>query len=80
MVPMTFADKALSKASDEVQADNLSTMVLYVCHCIQFLIEKIRALDKYKDNKDELFSIHKDVERLLNTDFVGMDIFYEVIK
>nr|DAU03325.1 MAG TPA: hypothetical protein [Caudoviricetes sp.] len=80
MIPMTFSDKTLSKAADEVQAENLSTMMLYVCHCLQFIIGKIRALDRYKNNKDELLSIHKDVECLLNTDFIGMDIFNEILK
>lgn len=80
MIKMTFADRALSKASDESRADDLSTMVLFVCHSIQLIIEKIRALDNFKDNKAELISIHKDIECLLNTNFIEMDIFNEITK
>lgn len=80
MIPITFADKALSKASDEVQADNLSAMVLYICHCIQFLIDKIRGLDEFADNEQELHSIYRDAECLLEMRFKDMSIFNDLLK
>lgn len=80
MIPMTFADKVLSKASDESQADDLSNTVLYVCYCIQFIIEKIRTLDKFNDNKECLSSIYRDVECLLELKFKEMDIINDFLK
>lgn len=80
MVKMTFADRALSKASDESRADDLSTMVLFVCHSIQLIIEKIRALDNFKDNKAELISIGKDISCLLEGNFKDMDILHKLFN
>lgn len=80
MVKMNIADRALSKASDELKAEDLSNTVLFVCHCIQFLIEKIEKLDKFNNNQAELSSINRDIECLLSTNFMGMDIFNEITK
>lgn len=66
MVPMTFADKALSQASDEAFADGYSALILYVCKEMQFIIERIKGLDKFKDNKEELESISVVINDLLN--------------
>lgn len=78
MFKMTFVDRALSKASDGSRADDLSTMVLFVCHSIQFLIEKVRKLEKFCDNKEQLISVRNDVECLLNLDFRKMDYYKQL--
>lgn len=80
IIPMTFADKALSKVSDESRADNLSATILFICRSIQLIIEKIMALDKFKDNKEELGSISKDVSCLLDLNFKDMDILHELLN
>lgn len=78
MVEMTFADRVLSKASDESRADDLSIMVLFVCHSIQFFIEKIRNLEKFCDNKEQLISMHNDVVCLLNLDIGKMEYYKQL--
>lgn len=65
MVPMTFADKVLSKTYGELRADGFSEFLLGICQYIQLLIKKIREMDKFKDNKDELSSINQSVKCLL---------------
>ena len=75
---MTFADRVLSKASDESRADDLSIMVLFVCHSIQFFIEKIRNLEKFCDNKEQLISMHNDVVCLLNLDIEKMEYYKQL--
>lgn len=74
MEEMTFADKVLLKASNESQADSLSAVVLLTCQSIQAIIDKIRKLDKFQDNKGEISSISKDLECLLRGDFNNMEI------
>lgn len=78
MIKMTFVDQALSKASDESRADDLSTMVLFVCHSLQYFIEKIRKLEKFRDNKDQLISMYNDVVCLLNLDIGKMEYYREL--
>lgn len=78
MVKMTFADRALSKASDESRADDLSTMVLFVCNSIQYFIEKIRNLEKFCDNKEQLILIYNDVVCLLNLDIGKMEYYRQL--
>lgn len=78
MIKMNFVDLALSKASDESQADSLSAIVLFVCHSIQYLIEKIRSLEKFHDNTELLISIHDDVVYLLNLDFGKMEYYKQL--
>lgn len=78
MVKMTFADRALSKASDESRADDLSTMVLFVCNSIQYFIEKIRNFEKFCDNKEQLILIYNDVVCLLNLDIGKMEYYRQL--
>lgn len=78
MIKMNFVDLALSKASDEFQADSFSSIVLFVCHSIQYLIEKIRSLEKFHDNTEQLISIHDDVVYLLNLDFEKMEYYKQL--
>lgn len=70
MVKMDFSDHAMQKASDEVLADDLSSIVLFVCHGIQLLVKRMRELDPFSDNKNELLSIRRDVASLLNLNFL----------
>lgn len=77
---MTFAERVLSKAAGECQASDFSNVILFVCHSIQILINKIKSLDKFTDNKKELRSIHKDIGALLKGDFGSMDILKEFYK
>lgn len=70
MVKMNFADEALMKASDELRAEDYSSIVLCVCFNIQLIIGRIKALNPFSDNKDELVSIRKDAEAMLNLKFL----------
>ncbi len=70
MVKMNFADEILMKTSDELRAEDYSSIVLCVCFNIQLMIGRIKALDSFSDNKDELLSIRKDAEAMLNLKFL----------
>ena len=70
MVKMNFSDHAMQKASDELLADDLASVVLLACRSIQLLVKRIRELDAFSDNKDELLSIRKDAEAMLNLKFL----------
>lgn len=70
MVKMNFSDHVMQKASDELLADDLSSIVLFVCRGIQLLIKRIRELDAFSDNKDELRTIRNDAYALLNLNFI----------
>ena len=69
MVKMSFSDHAMQKASDEALADSLSSVVLCVCRSIQLLVKRMRELDPFNDNRDELMAIRNDVSALLNLNF-----------
>lgn len=69
MVKMNFSDHAMQKASDEVLADDLSSVVLFVCRSIQLLVKRMRELDQFSDNKNELRAIRNDVSALLGLNF-----------
>lgn len=71
MVRMTFADHAMQKASDELQADDLSSAVLFVCRSIRLLVEKTRKLDPFSDNKDVLQAMRNDMLALLDLGFTA---------
>lgn len=60
----------MQKASDELLADDLASVVLLACRSIQLLVKRIRELDAFSDNKDELLSIRKDAEAMLNLKFL----------
>lgn len=70
MVKMNFADESLMKASDELRADDYSSLVLSVCFGVQQIIRKIRELDPFSDNKEELARVRKDAETMLNLRFL----------
>lgn len=80
MVRMTFADKVLMKASDENKADDLSVVILFVCNSIQIIIEKIKSLSRFNDNKNELSSMYKDIGFLLSMDFRSMGILNDFLR
>lgn len=70
MVKMTFADETLMKTSDELRAEDYSSIVLCVCYNIQQIVGRIKALDPFNDNKKELVSIRKHSEAMLNLKFL----------
>lgn len=74
MVKVSFADKVLLKAYNENIADDLSSLILFVCGSIQSIIEELKSLDKFKDNNGRLMSIYRDIGCLLSMDFKEMRI------
>lgn len=68
MVQVTFADRALMKASNEADADNLSEIILYTCTEMNEIIGKIRKLNKCRDNKSELMEIKQRIKNLYKFD------------
>lgn len=75
MVQMSFAERVLLKANEQCEAEDLACFVLTICQAIQLLLQKIRSLDKFKDNKEELKAILKGVEYLLDTDVERINTF-----
>lgn len=75
MVQMSFAERVLLKANEQCEAEDLACFVLTICQAIQLLLQKIRSLDKFKDNKEELEAILKAVEYLLDMDVERLNAF-----
>lgn len=80
MVPMSFADKALSKVQGEVDAEGYSAIVILVCDCVQEILSQLKSLDKAQDNKDALQSIRRDIGLLLDLRFEEMNTVNNFIK
>lgn len=78
MIPMSFSDKALDKAINENEAESMGACITIICEFVQRIIGKIRKLNKFNDNTDELFQIHEDVKKILSFDLQNVSFFKEI--
>lgn len=75
MVPINFADKALNKAEKQDEADIMDSYIYLICTFIEKTIEKIKSMNMFCDNTEELSQIHKDVKNMIDFNFLEVSIF-----
>ena len=80
MVPMSFADKVLSKVQGEVDAEGYSAIVIVVCDCMQEILSQLKSFNRAQDNKDALQSIRRDIGLLLELRFEEMNIVNKLLN
>lgn len=75
MVSINFADKALNKAVKQNEADIMDSYIYLICTFIEKTIEKIKSMNMFCDNTEELSQIHKDVKNMIDFNFLEVSIF-----
>lgn len=75
MVPMSFADKVMDKAVKQNESDEMDSCIYLICTFIEKTIEKIKSMNMFCDNTEELSQIHKDVKNMIDFNFLEVSIF-----
>ena len=66
---MTREDRDLQRISESVECDDMYSFVINLCEAVQFICKKISALDKMKDNAEEIKEINRLVTGVLECNF-----------
>ena len=72
---MGFADKVMDKAEKQDEADIIDSYIYLICTFIEKTIEKIKSMNMFCDNTEELSQIHKDVKNMIDFNFLEVSIF-----
>lgn len=65
-VEMSFADKAIMKANESLEVDNVAEAFFMVVNTMRYMIDAIVSLNKKSDNMEELKKIRYYAKSLLN--------------
>lgn len=80
MVPMTFVDKELRKASERYDAELFASNVYMIGFCLQRMINMIKRLNPFADNKNELEIFRRDAQCMLNLRICELSFAEELDK
>lgn len=80
MVPMTFADKELRKASERYDAELFASNIYMAGFCLQRMVSMIKRLNPFTDNKNELEIFRRDAQCLLNLKICELSFAEELDK
>lgn len=84
MVEMTFAQRMQQKALVDVAADEILKMIVGAAYEFRSMVDFLKGLDAFQDNRDELASFRNRIDRFMDLDFnmseMAMLAYHEILR